>query len=179
MAVTVRRVLLHEWQKVRALRLEAVSDPDAAMAFLRTREEEEERPDAFWQQRTANAAMSQDSAQFIAEAGSRWVGSASVLLRRAGTLDHVGNRVAESRADIVGVFVAPTYRGQGLVGRLFDACGEWAAAHGHRDLTLDVHADNARAQAAYRKVGFEPTGVRFTSTIGPELQMRRVRHSDA
>ena len=43
----------------------------------------------------------------------------------------------------------------------------------HRALTLDVHADNARARRAYERCGFRPSGLRFTGSIGPELEMVR------
>lgn len=172
-AVTVRRVRLHEWREVRDLRLLAVSDPDAGVAFLSTLDEELARDDAFWQERTAGAAFGENAAQFVAVAGDEWVGTATVLLREAGAADHLGRTVEAPRADVVGVFVDAAHRGTGLLARLFGAVGEWAAGRGADALTLDVHADNARAQAAYRRLGFAPTGVRFTSVIGPELEMHR------
>ena len=54
-----------------------------------------------------------------------------------------------------------------------DAAAEWTARLGYSRLTLDVHAGNERAQAAYRRSGFVPTGVSFTGPIGPELEMVR------
>lgn len=170
----VRRVRLHEWAEVRDLRIAAVSDPDAWMAFLTSRDEERARDEAFWQERTAAAALSEEAAQFIAvtETG-QWVGSATVLLRRAGSSDHLGRTITEPRADVVGVWIAPPARGAGVLGSLIEATADWADARGSDALTLDVHRDNARAQAAYRKVGFTPTGTEFTSRIGPEIEMRR------
>lgn len=172
-AAEVRRVRLHEWLAVRDLRREAVSDPDAAIAFLTTPAEELARDEAFWRERTAGAALGDDAAQFVADAGDRWVGTATVLLRRAGDRDHLDQEIAVDRADVVGVYVSPSHRGTGLIGALLDAVGTWASARGADALTLDVHADNARAQAAYRRAGFSPTGVTFTSSIGPEIEMRR------
>jgi 3-dehydroquinate synthase len=63
--------------------------------------------------------------------------------------------------------------GSGLLGRLVDVAAAWAADRGADELTLDVHAENHRAQGAYRKVGFVATGERLTSVIGPELVMVR------
>ncbi len=172
-AVLVRRVRLHEWREVRALRIEAVSDPDAEIAFLTSRQEELARDESFWRQRAATAALGETAAQFVAVAGGAWIGTATVLMRAAGTRDHLDREVAGPRADIVGVYLAPAHRGAGILAQLFDAACEWVLAQGLDAVTLDVHADNARAQAAYRKAGFAPTGVTFVSAIGPELEMRR------
>jgi GNAT superfamily N-acetyltransferase len=172
-SVVVRRVRLQEWREIRDLRIEAVSDPAAGQAFLNTREEEVARDDDFWRDRAAGAALGESAAQFVAIDGDRWVASATVLLREPGTRDALGRDVTQRRADVVGVYVAQSHRGAGILGRLFDAAEEWAAKRGTEGLTLDVHRDNARAQAAYRKAGFSPTGATFTSTIGPELEMHR------
>lgn len=164
-AVVVRRVRLHEWREVRDLRLAAVADPAASVAFLTTMAEETARDEAFWRERTAGGAMSDHAAQFVAVDGGRWVGTATVLLRDVED--------DEPRADIVGVFVAPTNRGSGILERLLDAAGDFAAARGRTDVMLDVHADNTRAQRAYRRCGFSSTGVTSTSVIGPQIELRR------
>nr|WP_206686652.1 MULTISPECIES: GNAT family N-acetyltransferase [Microbacterium] len=164
---------MHEWREVRDLRIEAVSDPAATIAFLSTREEELARDDAFWQRRAADASLSDQAAQFIAAAADRWVGTATVLLREPGTRNHLGHEITVPRADVVGVYLAPEHRGTGILPRLFDEIGTWVADRGIDALHLDVHAENVRAQTAYRKAGFVPTGVTFTSTIGPEIEMRR------
>jgi len=169
---SVRRVRLHEWAEVRALRLEAVGDPDASIAFLTTPDEELARDEAFWRERAAGGALGENSAQFIAESDGRWVGTATVLIRQVGARDHLDRVIERLRADIVGVYLSPDHRGVGVLGLLFDAAQGWVAGRGIDELTLDVHVDNARAQAAYRKAGCEPTGLRFTSAIGPELEMR-------
>ena len=36
-----------------------------------------------------------------------------------------------------------------------------------------MHRDNLRAQGAYRRSGFEPTGETLTGPIGPEIVMAR------
>ncbi len=113
--------------------------------------------------------------KFIADDGGRWVGTVTVLLREPGASDHLDRAVTASRADLVGVYVAPSHRGTGLLGRLVDAAHDWARDRGAEALTLDVHVDNARAQAAYRRLGFVPTGETFSSAIGAEIVMRRPR----
>ena len=56
---------------------------------------------------------------------------------------------------------------------LLAAASEWAVAIGLDRLHLDVHRDNHRAQGAYRRSGFEPTGEELTGPIGPEIVMVR------
>ncbi len=172
-AASVRRVRLHEWREVRDLRIEAVGDPDASIAFLTTTAEELARGDDFWRARTAGAAMGESGAQFVAIVDEAWVGSATVLLREPGSRNHLGEVVAVRRADVVGVYLSPAHRGRGILGELFAAVAEWSSAQGVDALMLDVHTENARARAAYGRIGFTPTGVTFTSVIGPELEMRR------
>ncbi|WP_109209466.1 MULTISPECIES: GNAT family N-acetyltransferase [Microbacterium] len=171
--VTVRRVRADEWRAVRELRRESTSDPDAAIAFLETPAQVEARPDAFWIERAALASESETAAQFVAVVDDSWVGSLSVLIRATGQTDHLGRFVDDRRADVVGVYVNPAYRGSGAVDLLLAAAADWAAGLGLTLLHLDVHRDNLRAQGAYRRAGFEPTGETYTSAIGPELVMSR------
>lgn len=174
MEAVIRRIRLAEWREVRDLRIRAVSDPAAPIAFLATPEQERTRDDAFWQSRAAGAALGENAAQFIAEVAGRWVGTVTVLVRRPGERDTLGREVSASQADLVGVFVDADHRGAGILGALVGAAAEWAATATDADgLVLDVHADNARAQAAYRKLGFVPTGLVHDTVIGAEIQMAR------
>lgn len=173
MSVTVRRVRAGEGGLVRELRLRAVSDPVASIAFLTTLDEELGRDAAFWDERAAGGAEGGAAAMFVAEDGDAWVGSATVLVRRAGDVDHTGRTLGTGRADVVGVYVAPEARGSGAIDALLDDCARWSAAQGFETLSLDVHVDNLRAQAVYRRAGFVPTGETFTGPIGAELAMSR------
>ncbi|WP_426183135.1 GNAT family N-acetyltransferase [Microbacterium sp. TWP3-1-2b2] len=173
MTFAVRRVRANEWERVRDLRLDAVRDPAAAIAFLHSFEEESAHDDEFWQQRATGAASGDAVSQFIAEADGEWIGTLSVLRHLAGSIDHHGRPVTSARGDVVGVFIRPEHRGRGIIETLFDAAAQWAASMGDAELTLEVHADNARAQAAYRRSGFSDTGARFIASIGPEIEMAR------
>ena len=82
--LSVRRVRRGEWDLVRALRLEATADPDAAIAFLEDHDEVATRPDSFWRERTQTAAESDTVAQLVAEIDDAAVGSLSVLIRATG-----------------------------------------------------------------------------------------------
>ena len=173
MTYVVRRVCEHEWREVRDLRLEALRDPAAPIAFLDTVDAALLRPDGFWQERAAGAASTDTAAQFVAIDEGAWVGSVSVLRRRPGDRDAHGRILDEPRSDVVGVYVRPDHRGRGIIDDLLAAAAGWAGSHGDASLALEVHADNARAQAAYRRGGFRPTGHRFEGPIGPELEMAR------
>ncbi len=171
--VTVRRVRAGEGARVRELRLRAVSDPAASIAFLTTYEQERDRDPVFWDERAAGGATGDTAAMFVAEDGDAWVGTVTVLVRRAGDVDHTGRRLRDARADVVGVWVDPAARGTGAIDALLDAAARWTRDQGFEVLALDVHVDNARARAVYRRAGFVPTGEEFTGPIGPELAMSR------
>lgn len=179
MTVSVRRIRADEWERVRDLRLDAVSDPAAPIAFLHSYEEEAAHEDAFWQDRAFGASNGDTVAQFIAEADGVWIGTLTVLRWTAGATDHHGRVVTVPRGDVVGVFVRPDQRGRGVIDALFEAAARWARGIGDDRLVLDVHADNVRAQAAYRRVGFSDTGLRFTGSIGAEIEMARALHDNA
>ena len=171
--VDIRRVRADEWREARALRLDALQDEAAGIAFLETHAEAAAAPDDFYRERTAGSAEGDDVVQYVAVDGSAWVGSITVITQRAGTLDYHGVLVEKSRATVVGVFVRVEQRGTGLIDRLLDAGAQWARDRGFDELSLGVHQDNGRAQAAYRRAGFVPSGLTFSSTIGPELEMVR------
>ncbi len=52
----VRSINADEWPAAKALRLVALRDPIAHLAFLETYEQAAARPDSFWQERAAGAA---------------------------------------------------------------------------------------------------------------------------
>jgi len=173
MSIQIRRVQADEWAAVRTFRLHALRDPAASVAFLESYDEAAARPDELWQQRAAGASVGDGALQLIATAGDEWVGTLTVLVQQPGSTDHHGRTVDERRATVVGVFVRPENRGAGLIDDLLDEAAAWTAGLGIAVLTLDVHEDNPRAQAAYRRAGFAPTGEGFVGPIGPEIIMAR------
>ncbi|WP_107309204.1 GNAT family N-acetyltransferase [Streptomyces sp. TP-A0356] len=161
MSHLIRSIRPDEWPVVKELRLTALRDPLAHLAFLETYEDAVAKPDSFWQERAARAAEGAAGAQqIIAEApDGTWVGTLTVLLEEAGTKDWAGFPVERKQGHVVGVFVRPEHRGSGLTRSLFDAGLEWAWGHGAERVRLIVHEDNGRARALYRKVGFVESGV--------------------
>ncbi|MFH8661269.1 GNAT family N-acetyltransferase [Streptomyces afghaniensis] len=161
MSYVIRSVRADEWPAAKELRLAALRDPVAHLAFLETYEEAAARPDSFWQERTAGAAEGAEARQQIIAAGpdGRWVGTLTVLVEEPGTTDWAGFPVERKQGHVVGVFVRPEERGSGLTEVLFDAALEWAWGRGLERVRLIVHEENGRAQRFYRRVGFEPSGL--------------------
>lgn len=173
MMITVRAVHADEWREVRDLRLRALRDPVAALAFLDTHDEASARPDAFWQERTTNAsdAAGDDAGarQFVAvRDDGTWLGSVTALRERVGEEDYGGAIVDRDGYAIVGVYVDPAARGAGLLGRLFAAADAWVGGPGR----LHVHVDNARARRAYEKLGFAQHGDVADTDHGRQIEMR-------
>ncbi|MFF4271274.1 GNAT family N-acetyltransferase [Streptomyces sp. NPDC001536] len=155
----VRPIRADEWPAVKELRLVALQDPAAPVAFLETYEKALSHPDSFWQERAAGSSHGGEARQFVAEAADgTWVGSVVVLIEEAGSTDWAGFTVERNQGHIVGVFVRPEWRGGGVTKGLFDAGLEWAWGRGVEAVRLIVHEDNPRAQGFYRKAGFVPTG---------------------
>ncbi|WP_055532219.1 GNAT family N-acetyltransferase [Streptomyces graminilatus] len=167
----VRSVRADEWRAAKELRLAALRDPVADIAFLETYDEAVGRPDSFWQERVQRVAEEATSAQQIIAEGpdGEWVGGLVVLVEEAGTTDWSGVAVEQRQGHIVGVFMLPEHRGCGLTDVLFDAALEWAwESAGVDRVRLIVHQDNARAQRFYRRVGFVPSGVTMSLDHGSQ-----------
>ena len=166
---TVRPVRAHEWQEARALRLAALSDDAAPVAFLQTHEAVAAYPDKLWQERVRSSSVDAgDNAgarQFVAvHADGTWVGSVVALVDAVET---------PAASNVVAVYVRPDHRGLGVLQRLMEEAAGWLRERGLGEARLHVHAENIRAQRSYRKAGFAPTGARFETAIGPEIEMAR------
>lgn len=171
---TIRAVRAEEWPAAKELRLAALRDPAAPIAFMDTYDQARARADAWWQDRTARGAEHGPNRQFVAElpaerdgSGSVLAGTVTVILEEPGTEDFLGGRVDRRQAHLVAVFVRTEHRGGRLAADLFRAAVDWARAqHGVARVRLFVHADNHRAQAFYRKAGFVRAGI-----AGDEYEM--------
>jgi GNAT superfamily N-acetyltransferase len=157
----IRAIRPDDWERVKQLRLDALRDPIAHLAFLETYENAASKPDSFWQDRAVGSGADSTTAhQFVAEAADgTWAGSLTVLLEEPGTQDWAGNPVERRQGHAAGVFVRPEHRGNGLIEALFAAGLDWAWQQKAERVRLFVHKDNTRAQTAYRRIGFAPSGV--------------------
>lgn len=158
----VRAVRAEEWPLAREIRLAALQDPVASIAFAETYEHALAMPDAFWQQRTTDAAEGAKVRQFVAEdRACRWVGTASVLVERPAEEVRFGEAAEVDQAHVVGVFVRPEVRGGGVADALFGAAVDWAWSLSRprvERVRLYVDERNSRASAFYRRFGFVPSG---------------------
>ncbi|MEV7120990.1 GNAT family N-acetyltransferase [Kitasatospora griseola] len=158
----IRATAAEDWQRVKALRLDALRDPVAHIAFLETYENAAARPDEVWQERAAGARGELIAQQFVAERPDGGLdGSVTVLIERAGRQDVLGGWVDTDQAHLVGVFVRPEQRGTGLARALFDAAIAFARGFDQPEVSrvrLFVHQDNRRAEAFYEKIGFTRSG---------------------
>lgn len=174
MNYVIRSIRGDEWPAVKELRLAALQDPVAHLAFLDTYDEAVVRSDSFWQERTEGACEGAETGrQFVGVADDgEWAGTVTVLLEEAGTKDWAGFLVERRQGHVVGVYVRPGHRGNGLSEALFDAGVRWALESGAERVRLIVHEENLRAQGLYRKIGFAPSGV--TVSLGEDTDEREL-----
>ncbi|MFG2329806.1 GNAT family N-acetyltransferase [Streptomyces sp. NPDC048604] len=161
----IRPVRADEWQRARAIRLDALRDPAAPLAYLDTYEAAVARPDEAWQEWSARVSEGGAAGrQFIAEApDGSWAGSITVIVERPSDELRFGAPAKVDQTHIVGVYVRPEARGTGVTEELFRAGVEWSWALPDpvvQRVRLYVHEDNGRAEAFYRRFGFVATGVR-------------------
>ncbi|EKX64472.1 acetyltransferase, GNAT family [Streptomyces ipomoeae 91-03] len=173
----IRSIRAEEWREVRELRLAALRDPIAHLAFLERYEDAVERSDAYWKERTEGAAEGvRERQQIVAEVvgddgrGEGWVGSVTVLVEEAGVRDYFGEMVERRQGHLVGVFLREGHRGKGVGEALFAAALAWAREVGLQRVRLFVHEGNGRAAAFYRRIGFVGTGVAVQKDSGRELE---------
>jgi ribosomal protein S18 acetylase RimI-like enzyme len=133
---------------LRDLRLEMLADTPEA--YVETLENARAADEAEWRFRARRASS---------------VGNVGVVAVDRGADLFVGTMSAYADADrgrtwLVAVYVAPDYRGRehGVADAMLDAVERWATERGDAELSLEVHEDNARAQAFYRRRGYRFTG---------------------
>lgn len=164
MGYLIRTIRGAEWERAREIRLAALQDPVAKIAFLDTYEEAVKRPDAHWRERAEGASESGPGAvrQFVAEApDGNWAGTITLLVERPADEVRFGEPAKVDQTHIVGVYVRPEARGTGAIDALFRAGVEWSWSLPEpsiRRVRLYVHEENARAAAFYRRFGFVASG---------------------
>lgn len=159
MDVRILRAGPEHAELVRATRLRSLADtPDA---FWTTEAEARAEPQDIWRERLA----APDGATFVAVPAGR-SGGDGLPRKRVTPSWEVGLGLAFGRphhdlageAGLYGMWVAPEARGRGVGGRLIREVVAWARGAGHPRLLLEVGDANAPAIAAYRALGFVPTG---------------------
>jgi GNAT superfamily N-acetyltransferase len=115
-------------------------------------QEAEFSPDAQKQERALRALLADSSRGtiYVAREGEKAIAMASLLY----TISTAEGGKAAWFEDLV---VHPAHRGRGIGAALLRFVIEQAKKDGVLRITLLTDADNARAQALYRKVGFTPS----------------------
>ncbi|WP_225805535.1 GNAT family N-acetyltransferase [Streptomyces sp. NK15101] len=164
MDYSIRTIRADEWEKTREIRLAALQDPVAHLAFLDTYEAAVERSDAFWKERAEGGSETGDGKvrQLVAEApDGSWAGTITLLVERPSDEVRFGEAAKVEQTHIVGVYVRPEARGTGVIDALFQAGVEWSWSLSEpvvERVRLYVHEENGRAAAFYRRFGFVATG---------------------
>jgi GNAT superfamily N-acetyltransferase len=125
-----------QWRPWRDLRLEALAD--TPIGFMETYTDALTVSDEEWQER-----MGRPGLRVLAYDGDRAVGMGGGFRNEAG------------EPVLFAVYVTPSARGGGVLEALVERVAAWAAPD---ELVLEVHAENARARAAYARLGFVATG---------------------
>ena len=118
----------------------------------------------------AGGAEGSRVAQWVAIVDGAWVASVAVIAFRTGEVDYFGAEIVAPRANLIGVYVRPAHRRQGLLEALVATAAAWTAEQGFAELILDVHELNARAISAY---------VLANCTQKPRLSWRKARVASA
>jgi ribosomal protein S18 acetylase RimI-like enzyme len=140
-SVTIRGLAAQDWRQLRQARLAALTE--APYAFASTVAREEAFSDETWRERAGSGRT------FAAWRDGVIIGLATGFPEEARAGWH-----------LVGMWVAPEYRGQGIADQLVAAVCDLARESGALSVTLWVTDVNDRARAFYRRLGFRPTGQR-------------------
>lgn len=147
---SIRRLGAEDAAEYQALRLRGLRE--SPEAFGSSYEEEVDRPLEMVAGRLAGGAANESAAFGAFDAAGALVG--------VGGLYRDTHRKARHRANVVGMYVAPEARGQGIGRALLDALVAHARSiEGVHRLELGVTTTNAPARALYRAFGFVPYGV--------------------
>ena len=97
---------------------------------------------------------------FVNELTSNHFARYMVMMLEDEVIGYGGMWTIMDEAHITNIAVRHDYRGQGLGERLLTELQRTAVFFGMSRMTLEVRVTNERAQQLYRKLGFEPSGVR-------------------
>lgn len=143
-----------DWQALRKLRLRALADAPAA--FASTLEKEAAFPERVWRQRAEGGPA---SANFITYEDGAGIGMAAIF----AVAD------APGRMHLVGMWVDPRHRRQGVAQALVERAVRWAEERQAREVVLWVTDHNIPARMLYERIGFRPTGERQPLPSNPVL----------
>lgn len=149
---------------LREVRLAALTESPGA--FASTYDREAAFDSAEWERRAVAASAGRSAATFFArdEAG-----------KVVGLVGVFENRVDQTTAELVSMWVSPTGRGRGVGNALVERAIHWAREAGYARIELWVTRGNDAAERLYRRAGFAKTGATKPLPSDPcknELRMR-------
>ena len=160
--VSVRRMTEGEWQSLRAVRLEMLSDTPTA--YVESLVSAQAQTEGQWRSRAA-AMTAPGSVTFVAEDDSGANGFCALM---RVVVKHPQDIDRPRQAMLISVYVAAAYRGSGLADKLLGHSVEAAASElGAGLLQLGVHEDNTRALRFYTRHSFHDTGRREAYALDP------------
>jgi aminoglycoside 6'-N-acetyltransferase I len=93
-------------------------------------------------------------AMFLAFDGDKAVGFSHVYMRHEWVIGTENSPVGY----LEGIFVCPSYRGQGIAQTLVRMCENWSREKGCVEFASDCDLDNTDSLAFHLKIGFKETG---------------------
>lgn len=153
----VRRLGPDDWQTYREIRLASLAADPTAFGSTWSREVE------FTEQRWRDRLVSVVFAAELADA-------------TVGTIGGVYGETDPQALSIVGMWVRPEVRGQGVAGALLGALREFAVRDGAKELRLWVTENNMSARRLYERWDFEPTGEREPLLSDPTIPVIEMVH---
>lgn len=159
MPYRIRQTTVADWQGLKDLRLTALSDPVAPLAFFESYEVALSLTRDDWERRASPGR----TVTFVGEPG---VGAEDGALSGMVVV-----LPAPAYVSLVGVYLRPGHRGTGLAGELMRAAISWC---GGSEVRLHVHERNERAARFYHRLGFRPTGSVEPVPHRPEQRVREL-----
>lgn len=145
MVSIIQKLPVERWREYKQLRLDALQD--CPFAFQEDYETAAAQPDSYWQDILTERFV------YFAEIEGTLVGTAGFFRKPGPKQAHV--------VVMVGVYVRPETRGQGVAGKLIAAIEQSVRAlPGVRKITLAVTSAQMAARHLYQKLGFVEVGVR-------------------
>lgn len=142
MSTTVERLGDDEWERLRDLRIEALTEDGSVFASSLARESGFR--ESHWRMRLRSSPW------FVAVDDGRDAGLVCAISEPGAGPDD---------RHVVALWVRAARRGRGIGTVLLDAAVDWARRDGATTVSLWLVEDNVRAAALYRRHGFAQTGV--------------------
>lgn len=142
MSTTVERLGEDEWQRLRDLRIQALTEDGSVFASSLAREGGFR--ESHWRMRLTSSPW------FVAVHEGRDAGLVSAISEPGAGPDD---------RHVVALWVRADLRGRGVGTALLDAAVDWARADGATTVSIWLVEDNEPAAALYRSHGFAPTSV--------------------